>query len=331
MHNAGIDKQKMEKILHTYVKNFQFFPKSAIYDEDSQLRISDFNRHTATLYFIVKTKKVNLLPSTFHVASDYTFCGQIAIEDKKYELSFSPADMLYRFPKLQEKFESIADFTDFCMNQWRDESRPKLSNPQKYAEWADVDIKKSSSGKLVIKCPLQKSITQTRNPYITLSPYQLVNYSETQCLAPLEIIYIGKCNDDTWQRIYNHNKWGLIEEFRDDSTEDLLVYFLEIDKSFVDKTSIGSMSFIHRDESELSIKDATLATEAVLINYFIKQKKFNVQHVGTDITKSDLILEKVKSKGYTGMAVEVGVDGPFGKLGTTDVGYCDYHLAQFTF
>ena len=49
----------MKKYFQTFVKKYQVIPKSSIYDEYAKHLISEFNKHEATLYFIVKTKKVS--------------------------------------------------------------------------------------------------------------------------------------------------------------------------------------------------------------------------------------------------------------------------------
>ena len=214
------------------------------------------------------------------------------------------------------------------MSQWKDSSRPHLTSCQKYAAKAFVDLSKSTANKLVIECPVKYSITLEHIGETAVSPYQLVNLGNANFPATLEIIYIGKSNDDTWRRIYNHNKWGLIEEHRDE-TEELLVYFLEIGKSSIVDENFNGFRVIARDESELSIEDATVATEAALINYFVKEKKFNDQHVGSDIAKTDSIINRVKSRGYTDLVVECELEGPFGVLGTQHTGFNRRHSVQY--
>ena len=107
----------------------------------------------------------------------------------------------------------------------------------------------------------------------------------------------------------------MIEEHRDE-TDELLVYFMEIDKSSIAEDSLNGVRVIVRDEAELSVQDATVATEAALINYFIKEKRFNDHHVASDITRSKTIVNAVKSRGYTDLVVECKLEGSFGVLGT---------------
>ncbi|MET3124253.1 hypothetical protein AAKU67_003868 [Oxalobacteraceae bacterium GrIS 2.11] len=114
----------MSKMLSTYVKNFQFFPKSAIYDEDAKYRINKFNQSTATLYFIVRTKKARLQPSTFRLTGDHYFDGIIEVGDRQVPTRFSCVDMMFQYKELNEKFKSCENFFDYCMNQWGDKNRP---------------------------------------------------------------------------------------------------------------------------------------------------------------------------------------------------------------
>lgn len=214
------------------------------------------------------------------------------------------------------------------MRQWQDPAHPHLNSSQKYAAKARIDINRSTENRLVVECPVKYSITKEHNGEVVISPYQLINLENINYPATLEILYIGKSNDDTWKRIYNHNKWGLIEENRDE-TEELLVYFLEIDKSTILDQNLNGLRVIARDESELTVEDATVVTEAALINYFVKEKKFNDQHVGSDIRKSDTIVNKVKSRGYTDLAVECELEGPFGIIGTQSSGFSRRHSVQY--
>lgn len=215
------------------------------------------------------------------------------------------------------------------MSEWQDPDRPYLTSRQKYEENACVDLVKSMPTKLIVECPVKYSITREHNGETVLSPYQLINLANLAFPAPLEVLYIGKSNDDTWKRIYNHNKWGLIEEHRSEADE-LLVYFMEIDKVSIAGDRLNGARAIVRNESELSVEDATIATEAALINYFIKEKKFNDQHVGSDITRTRAIATGVKSRGYTGLVVECNLDGSFGVLGTPSTGYKRRHLVEFS-
>lgn len=318
----------MSKTLHTHIKKFQLFPKSAIYDEDAKYRISEFNRHEATLYFIVRTTKASFLPNTFRLAGEYLLSVEIDVGGTRNLVEFSTADMLHSYPEIAKRFKTVKEFGDYCMNQWRDPNRPNLSGAQKYAEKISVDMNRSTSEKLILDCPLKFSVTKEHNGSTTLSPYQLLNINDIQYPDKLEILYIGKSNDDTWQRIYNHNKWGLIEEHRDRAKEELLIYFLEVDRSQIDLKGTKDFIFVDRRPSELSLLDVTLATEAALINFFIKDKKFNDKHVGSDIRKTDAIA-RVKAQGYADMLVEVGLDGPFGGVGAYSAGFAEHHLAFY--
>lgn len=319
----------MPRLLHTYIKNFQFFPKSAIYDDDAKYRISEFNRHVATLYFIVRTKKASFIPSTFGADKDFAFRGIIDVGGYKLPIRFSTVEMLHQSPEVKMHFPSCDEFAEYCMRQWQDPSHPDLTSRQKYVEKARVDLAKSTPTKLVVECPVRYSITREHIGETVLSPYQLINLANLVFPAPLEVLYIGKSNDDTWKRIYNHNKWGLIEEHRSEADE-LLVYFMEIDKSSIADDRLNGVRAIVRNESELSVEDATIATEAALINYFIKEKKFNDQHVGSDITRTGAITTGVKSRGYTDLVVECKLDGSFGVLGTPSTGYKRQHLVEFS-
>lgn len=318
----------MPRLLSIYVKNFQFFPKSAIYDDDAKYRISEFNKHVATLYFIVRTKKASFVPSTFSAKADFSFHGIVEVGGCQLPVSVNTAEMLYKLPEVQSHFANCNDFAEHFMRKWQDPNQPSLTGGQKYAEKAHVDLTKSTPNKLIIECPIKYGLTRENIGETSISPYQVISLANVKFPAPLEILYIGKSNDDTWNRIYNHNKWGLIEEHRT-QTDELFVYFIEINKSSIAEDTLRDVRLIARDESELSIQDVTVATEAALINYFIKEKKFNDHHVGSDITKSSTIVDRVKTRGYTDLVVECELDGPFGVLGTNSTGYKSRHFVEF--
>lgn len=318
----------MSQILSTYIKNFQFFPKSAIYDEDAKYRISEFNRHVATLYFIVRTKRATFIPSTFIATQNFSFCGIVEVDGKQINVEVNTADFLHSFPGMKDRFATSNHLAEYIMRRWDHPAQVNLTSGEKFVKNAFVDHAKSGASRLVVECPLRNGIARERIGTTTIAPYQALNVSGVIYPSPLEILYIGKSNDDTWDRIYNHNKWGLIDEHRVEDQE-LLVYFLEIDKNTVIEEALQGASLIVRDKSDLSIEDATLATEAALINYFIREKKFNHHHVGSDIAKSDMIVDRIKARGYTDLIVECDLLGGFGALGTKSVGYKNRHFVEF--
>ena len=214
------------------------------------------------------------------------------------------------------------------MSDWKIEKEPNLSNEKKYTAIAHVNTAKSSEERLVINCPLGVSLAKGKGGQIIVTPYQLIMFFDIDCLEELEIIYIGKSNDNLWRRIYNHNKWGVIEEHRDQATEDLIVYFMQIEPSAVDIGFMNRAVFIQRQEANISIEDATLATEAVLISHFISEKRFNSNHVGLEIKDIQLIQTKLKSIGFSDICVEVDLDGLFGVLGTKKAGYKRSHRIE---
>jgi len=259
---------------------------------------------------------------------DFTFLGSVIVDKAEYPVRFSTVELLYAKPELRKAFPSIQELTEYCMSKWGDLSAPNLTSAEKYAAKASISSR-SSEEKLIVDCPIRYCLTREHIGDTEIFPYQLVNLKGMKILSPLEILYIGKSNDDTWDRIYNHNKWGLVEEHRNES-EDLLVYFLEIETSkLVETMSKNSVPIITRDKSELSIESATSATEAALINYFIKEKRFNIEHVGSDLSKTKSIVDNVKSLGYDRIIVESNLVGPFGKLGTSATGYKWAHKAVY--
>jgi hypothetical protein len=317
----------MKKYFQSYIKQYQIFPKRSIYGAHSKNLISEFNRHEATLYFIVKTKKVVFLPESFRPIGNYCFLGFLEVSGRRHEIVFNTAKMHYDHKEINKRFSSIEDFCNFSMRDWGVDNYPNLSNAEKYAAIAHVDLHKSSANEIVINCPLGKAITGATTEII-VTPYQLIMFFDIDCLSEIEILYIGKSNDDTWKRIYNHNKWGLIDE-NISPDEEVIVYFLQLDKSDMDIGSIGSnFVLIHRQESEVTIENATLSIEAALISYFIETKKFNDHHVGKGIGKIDLIQDKLKKRGYTNLIVEVALDGLFGFVGTSKSGFRNYHKIE---
>jgi hypothetical protein len=320
----------MNKIFNTYIKKFQFFPKSSIYDSNAKHRISEFNRHQATLYFIVKTQKVRFIPETFKATANYCFQGQLEVLNKRHNIIFNIAKILYSHEKLKDRFSSVNEFTEWCMNLWGDPQRQNLRNEDKYALLSSVNLLKSNDSELTIDCKLHHSLTGGENSEFTTYPYQLINFFDIDCLGPLEIIYIGKSNDDTWDRIYNHNKWGPIDEYCSEA-EEILVYFLEIEKSTININRQQNLQIIERRKSDIDIVSATIATEAALIKYFIKHKKFNEKLVGTDIRNMDVVRNVFIKNGYTDINSEVCLTGLFGNLRSADINSDKYHKANYSF
>lgn len=318
----------MKKAFHGYIDKYQFFTKTGIYDEHNKYRISEFNRHKATLYFIVRTPKVKFLPKTFRIVSNYCIEGKLEINGKKTEIIFNAAKIWYKLKEAQAKFDDIDDFTDHCMSQWGGPDLKGFTNSQKYAAASNIDTQKSDENYLRINCAIATSVSKGKQKEIIITPYQLINYFDMDCLEELEIIYIGKSNDDTWKRIYNHNKWGIIEEFRDNQDE-LLVYFMSLDKSSVHRGNYGQVNINSRQESELKIEDATKVMEASMIIHFMNEKKYNIEHVGKDISKVKSVRDELIAKGYDKIIVEVSLDGLFGLLGSSSIPSAGYHKIEY--
>lgn len=317
----------MKKYFLSHIKKYQVFPKNSIYGEHAKNLISEFNKHEATLYFMVKTKKVTFLPESFRAVGNYCFLGFVEVGGKRHEIIFNAAKMHYDDKKISKNFSSVEEFCDFSMREWRSEKFPNLRNDEKYASIVHVDLNESSPNQIVINCPLGRGISG-KDTKIVVTPYQLIMFFDIDCLSNLEILYIGKSNDNTWKRIYNHNKWGLVDE-NVLPDEEIIVYFLQLDKSDVDMGDVGSkIFFMHIQESEVPIEDATVAIEAAMISHFIESKKYNDHHVGKNLEKIDVIQNKLKSRGYTNLVVEVCLDGLFGVLGTKKAGFCGYHKIE---
>lgn len=319
----------MKKFYHSYIKKFQFIPKSTLYNEEQKSLISYFNQHEATLYFIVKTPKISLNPESFEIDDNYNLSGEISIgSNETKKIKFNAVEMLYQMPELKEHFPSLDSFCNTYMNLYDD---LLTSNNLKYQQLASIDLNDSDNAKLRLHCPIVQAITQGEGSYYDFRIYQVLNYFNIDILGDLQILYIGKSNDNTWKRLYNHNKWGFLEEHRDQSKEDFLVYFLQLDDSKINLSNNNSLTVIHRDndDNNISLEDATKITEATFINHFIKVKKFNKEMVNIDLSKWDFIKNKLVSNGYTDVVVELYLDGVFGKLGTVDTGYVDYHKIEY--
>ncbi len=317
-----------KKIFHSYIKKYQVFSKAAIYDKFAKHRISEFNRHEATLYFIVKTPKITIVPSSFKVIENFNIKGKFFIEGQLVDIVFNAAKVQFDDPAIKKRFKTLGEFTNSCMNRWTFPQSKSMSSSVKYANATTINFEKSSANYIHINCALRRVITKSENGELILSSYQLINFININCIRNLDILYIGKSNDDTWKRIYNHNKWGLIEEYRE-SRDDLLIYFLQIDKNHINFANEHKTTLVQSYESELSIEDATTATESALIIYFISKKLFNIDYVGSDIKKTKIVREVLQPKGYNQIVVELCLDGFFGILGSESITPSDYHMIGY--
>ncbi len=319
----------MEKCYHSYIKKFQVLPKSTLYNEDSKYMISEFNKHEATLYLIVKTPKIAFIPESFIIDDNYNLCGEVFIENTETikAIKFNPLKIPYDMPQLRNNYPTLESFINTYMDMYEDGNK---SNKQKYKDLSSIDLNNSNESKLRIKCPISKAVTRGEGDYMDLKIYQVINFFNIDILQNLEILYIGKSNDNTWQRLYSHNKWGFLEEYRNKAKEDFLVYFLQLDYSKLEINKINNFAILNRgDDTQITLEDATKITEASLINYFIKEKKFNDQMVNMDLSKWYFIKTKLKNNGYTEVNVELYLDGLFGKLGTDNTKYKGYHNMKY--
>lgn len=266
------------------------------------------------------------IPESFRVSEGFSFLGKISVQGKAHDVRINMAYFFWQIPKFFRQFSSYQEFGRYCMSRWRPVGRGHLKSDEKYAVTSSVMLNKSSGDRLVIDCAIAKTLSGRGET--VLNPYQLANAFDMNFLGPLEIAYIGRTCDGAWNRLYNHNKWGLIEDRRG-VEEELLVYFMQLDCSEITSLEATDYLFVKNDHSPLPVRHVTEVTEAALIAHFMCDEGYNVKLVGADIRKTRAAKNVLRGCGYDSLVCEVKLESPLGRIGTKAVGMWGHHQIEY--
>lgn len=318
----------MDKKFHTFIKKYQFHPFERIFDEDIQDVIkTTFTEKESTIYAIVETDKISFLPETFKSIGNYSIQGSMTIGGKLEHVVFNIAKTWYDSDsqmsrKLQEKFKTYENFLNFHMSQYQDYKNPKLSNAEKYHSLVEVDLEKSDTNSLFVKCPIASAGNGGLPAYAQLFTFQTLNFFSAECISDLDILYIGKSTSNTFERLKNHEKWGPIMAGMS-SEKNYLVYFFEIENNLFFEEKLGGLNVRLQAENNLPKDAITKLCEASLINYY--KPRFNKEHTASLIGDSEIVKKWLKKNDYTELITEVELDGLMGRLCTKSQPYKRRH------
>ncbi|MNZ43371.1 hypothetical protein D3C78_609720 [compost metagenome] len=238
----------MAKIFHTFLKKYQFHPFRRLFDESIRDYIkTEYTEKISTIYAITESNKASYIPETFEVGEDYCITGAVKIGDKRHTVTLNIARTWYDSESelsknIRSKFKSRGQFTSYLMSHFISPANPSLTSSQKYKLKAEVDLEKSNNEILYIKCPLAIAMSGDEGACAELHIYQALNFCNSNCLEPLEIIYIGKSTASTFERLRKHEKWGPIMAGINHE-KDYFVYFFEIDENLLIKKTLVRMPY----------------------------------------------------------------------------------------
>jgi len=172
----------MSKIFHTYIKKYQFHPFELLFDDSVREYIkTEYTEKTSTLYAIVETDKACFLPQTFLFDENFCANGKIKVLGVEHNVSLNIPKTLYESESelsdsLQNNFRRIEDFTDYCMEQYKNNEGEKVTSGALYKLLATIDKQSSSAKTMYSNCPLWNILTNSEEQLAQYNVYQMINF-----------------------------------------------------------------------------------------------------------------------------------------------------------
>lgn len=326
----------MEKIFHSYLKNYMFLTNEKLQDEQLAFIREDEIVINSNIYFVTKIKKLRFDISSLKIGFNYNLKGEFFVGRKRIPFDYSLLDIYFSIPQIKEHFKSKAAFVNYyyTCNLW-----PSFINElcMKYKfrkEFAFNDTLSDTDGKYIyLNSGLTKKLTR-ENDLLPLYADNLVGLLEVNNLLKIdnfagELIYIGKSKDIT-KRTSKHNKFSkFYSQLKDD--EELLFYFLEFDDSSlsIDRyEQLNNFTVITNIEVNEITKDNRISLiEACLINYF--KPIVNVQEKNSNISHSVKVEEHLKKNDFTKIHIEFITEGALSRFGNNIVPHSNIHNINY--
>lgn len=314
-----------ERIFHAYIREYQVIDKNTLFSPFAKAYFGAFHKERSTIYLIAKTKRLTLHPESFAISTNYCVEGDVTFGRSRERVVFNIAKVLFEQHAPKDHWNHWRHWADAAMRAWKSQDKPEAEGDSLYRICSSVDLRQSTGDELYIDCKLFQSRDGNEERRVILSPIQLANFFDWYLRDHIEVLYVGKSTDDALKRLRNHNKWGEITT--DLGTDEVaVVYFMEIEEALFSRTSVGPVTFLSSTRDEDIDRDSVaLITEAALIKHFFADEKYNRQVVAQDLTEVKSVREKLLSRGYSAIQVELDLEGSLGILGTPKTGFVRRH------
>lgn len=231
----------------------------------------------------------------------------------------------YSNEKVRSSYASKANMAADIMKRSFQGAATRKTLEMHYKDQSRVLVEKSDRKTLVIKCEMLRNLTNGETEELSLPLYQSINFFDF-AIDPLQIAYIGSSVAGVFDRVHGHNRWGEIQAEKKDD-EDIVVYFVEIETSAVEQSSVEGLPVIATAHAGLGLVDEVAVSEMALINYF--KPHYNWHHKYRDIQETERVKRAVSVMGYNRIVAELALEHQLGKLETEEKSYRQRHVAEF--
>jgi hypothetical protein len=325
----------MQKIFHSYLKNYIFLRNEKLQDENIKLLREHEIVKNSNIYFVTKIKKIRFSKNT-SISFNGNLKGSLSIGKDKIPFNYPLINFYFSIPEIENHFKNKFNFLNTyygckliinILNQWC----------MKYKFYKDFKINYNLSnpdGKnIYINSGLTKKLTNESDELIIQGENFFGLLESNNAINNLdfkgELIYIGKSKEIT-RRTSKHDKFSkFYSQLHDD--EELLFYFLEFDDS---NLSIDNHSLLNNFKiiSNLEVDEITKENrinliELSLINYF--KPLLNKQEKYSDLEKSNKVNEYLKKNGFTDIHIELITEGAISKFGNKTINHNNIHNIKY--
>lgn len=326
----------MQKIFHSYLKNYIFLRNEKLQSESFALIKKHEIVKNSNIYFVTKIKKIRFNIEDITIGFDGNLKGSLFVGKKKIVFSYPLIEFYYSIPEVKNYFKSRYDFLDAYYGctlkisflnriyiKYRFYRDFKINNDLGHPDGKYIYINSGLSKKLTNE--IDELLIYGENFFGLLESKGLIDNLDFRG----ELIYIGRSKEVT-QRTSEHEKFSkFYHQLNDD--EELLFYFLEFDDSNLSIENypvLNNFKIITNFEIDKITKENRIKLiEASLINYF--QPIINVQEKRKDLRKSNKINEYLKKNDFTNIHIELITEGVLSKFGNKLTPHENTHNIQY--
>lgn len=325
----------MQKIFHSYLKNYIFLRNEKLQDESINLIKEHEIVKNSNIYFVTKIKKIRFSKNT-SINFNGNLKGSLSVGKDKIPFNYPLIEFYFSMPGIENHFKNRFNFLN---TYYKCKLGINILNKlcMKYKFYKDFKINynlSNTDGKnIYINAGLTKKLTNEIDELIIHGENFFGLLESSNAIGNLdfngELIYIGKSKEIT-TRTSKHDKFSkFYSQLNDD--EELLFYFLEFDDSNLsidNYPTLNNFKVISNFEvDEITKENRINLIEASLINYF--KPILNKQEKDTDLEKSNKVNEYLKKNNFTNIHIELITEGTISKFGNKIIRHNNTHNIKY--
>lgn len=306
----------MDTTFSSYLSNSLFFAPEQMYGENKKIFEELPYIVKGNIYFLVKRRKVRVLPSSIGLSDDgyisvtFTRDDGVAISAR---FPFAPTVLQLgtKFVEIYENADTLQQYVVGVRNQCEYLTRQRFTADRPFIGVSlDGEAQNKNNIALCLHTPDAQVIKLAFSVHSILSAFE-IDIGD----YPL-VLYIGK-SKHLKDRIYRHEKiQQALSIIGDDS--DLYLYAFQFDTAKCRKSYLPDKTLVLRKDyiNDVDAKDQLAIIEMCLINYF--KPKLNEKYKDCEIPLNDVYQTALKGR-YSQVLLEVDYDGNFWNFGTEHI------------